>query len=83
MFWHRLTNLVRWNASENNDKCRCGKVGVLKRTLSNCSLALNRYTYGQNLVLKVNFNAIKNKIAFINSGEKPLKEPDRDFITFV
>lgn len=46
-------------------------------------MALNRYTWRYNLVLKVIFNAIKNQIAFIDNGTKPLKERTRDFITVV
>ena len=36
-------NLVRWKVQEV-DKCRCGKLLTMKYILSNCHLALNRYT---------------------------------------
>ena len=45
-------NLVRWKVQED-DRCRCGKQGTLKHILSNCHLALNRYTWRHNEVLKV------------------------------
>ncbi|XP_036356637.1 uncharacterized protein LOC118762205 [Octopus sinensis] len=76
------TNLVRWNVSENSI-CKCGKIGTLNHILSNCSLALNRYTWRHNLVLKVIFNAIKSQIHLNNTEKKPLKVPTRDFVTFV
>ena len=45
-------NLVRWKVQEDN-KYRCGKLGTMKHILSNCNLALNRYTWRHNEVLKV------------------------------
>ena len=45
-------NLVRWKVQED-DKCRCGKRGTMKHILSNCHMALNRYTWRHNEVLKV------------------------------
>ena len=45
-------NLVRWKVQEV-DKCRCGKQGTMKHILSSCHLALNRYTWRHNEVLKV------------------------------
>ena len=47
-----LVNLARWKVQEV-DKCRCGKLGTMKHMLSNCHLALNRYTWRHNEVLKV------------------------------
>ena len=45
-------NLVRWEVQKDN-KCRCGAVGTMKHILSNCQLALGRYTWRHNEVLRV------------------------------
>ena len=44
-------NLVRWKIQEE-DKCMCGKVATMKHILSNCHLALDRYTWRHNKVLE-------------------------------
>ena len=54
-------NLVRWKVQED-DKCRCGKVGTMKHILSNCHLALNRYTWRHNEVLKVLTKAAEEQV---------------------
>ena len=54
------TNLVRWKIADD-DKCRCGKVGTLKHVLSNCSMALDRYTWRHNEVLKILHSAAKKQ----------------------
>ena len=54
-------NLVRWKVQED-DMCRCGKRGTMKHILSNCHLALNRYTWRHNEVLKVFTNMAKEQV---------------------
>lgn len=54
-------NLVRWKVQED-DKCRCGKRGTMKHTLSNCQLALKRYTWRHNEVLKVLTKTAKEQV---------------------
>ena len=54
-------NLVRWKVQED-DKCRCGKLGTMKHILSNCHLALNRYTWRHNEVLKVLTKAAEEQV---------------------
>ena len=51
-------NLVRWKIA-TEDKCVCGKRGTLKHILSNCSRALNRYTWRHNEVLKILYRVTK------------------------
>ena len=54
-------NLVRWKVQED-DKCRCGKLGTMKHVLSNCHLALDRYTWRHNEVLKVFTRMAKEQV---------------------
>ena len=54
-------NLVRWRVQEC-DTCRCGKLGTMKHILSNCHLALNRYTWRHNEVLRVFFKMAKEQV---------------------
>ena len=74
-------NLVRWKIA-TEDKCVCGKRGTLKHILSNCSRALNRYTWRHNEVLKILYRVTKERIAQINSGRRPQKPARRDRIPF-
>ena len=76
------TNLVKWNVSTDNN-CRCGKRGTLKHILSNCSRALDRYTWRHNEVLKVILDVTKKQIALINSGKRPSLPASKQFISFV
>ena len=54
-------NLVRWKV-QNDDRCRCGQKGTMKHILSHCQLALRRYTWRHNEVLKVLFEVAKEKV---------------------
>ncbi|GAB1598174.1 hypothetical protein Ahia01_000094300 [Argonauta hians] len=76
------SNLVRWKVAES-DRCRCGKQGTLKHILSNCSLALERYTWRHNLVLKVLFEAAEAQLEKTNKGIWSLHPQTGDFIKFV
>ena len=75
-------NLVRWKITDD-DKCKCGKQGTLKHILSNCQLALNRYTWRHNEVLKVIFETAKKQIEKINKGDISLKRNKESYIAFV
>ena len=75
-------NLVRWKVG-NDDNCRCGRVGTLKHILSNCPLALERYTWRHNEVLKILFDVFSRQMGKINQGERPRKPAIRSTITFV
>ena len=61
-------NLVRWG-KEEDDKCRCGETGTMKHILSSCQLALGRYTWRHNQVLKVFHKAAQEQ------AEKQLYNP--------
>ena len=74
-------NLVRWKISME-EKCVCGKRGTLKHILSNCSKALDRYTWRHNEVLKILYRVTKERIDQINSGKKPQKPAKRGRIPF-
>ena len=76
------SNLVRWKVS-NEDKCRCGKLGTLKHILSNCSLALERYTWRHNEVLKIIFDVTGKQLDLINAGKRPQKYTQKRSMTFV
>ena len=65
-------NLVRWKV-QKVDKCRCGKLGTMKHILSNCLLALNRYTWRHNEVLKVLTEMAKKQVEEGKYPPKPLK----------
>ena len=66
-------NLVRLKVQEV-DKCRCGKLGTMKHFLSNCHLALNRYTWRHNEVLKVLTEKTKKQVEEGKYDPKPLKQ---------
>ena len=74
-------NLVRWKISVE-EKCICGKRGTLKHILSNCSKALDRYTWRHNEVLKILYRVTKQRIEQINSGKMPQKPAKRGRIPF-
>ena len=54
-------NLKRWKIQED-DLCRCGKLGTMKHILSNCHLALNRYTWRHNKVLQILFEMASSQV---------------------
>ena len=70
---HSPVNLVRWKVQEG-DKYRCGKLGTMKHILSNCHLALNRYTWRHNEVLKVLTEISKKQVEEGKHAPKPLKQ---------
>ena len=75
-------NLVKWKIAED-DKCRCGHTpGTMKHTLSNCRLALNRYTWRHNEVLKVLHETAKQQVD-AHAYETQRLEPTRTKIAFV
>ena len=76
------TNLVRWKI-KNDDKCRCGKLGTLKHILSNCSMAMERYTWRHNEVLKIIYDVTKSQIDLINAGKRPERPSKKNFVSFV
>ena len=65
-------NLIRWKVQEV-DKCRCGKLGTMKHILSNCHLALNRYTWRHNQVLMVLTEMAKEQVEEGKYAPKPHK----------
>ena len=70
-------NLARWKVQED-DKCRCGKLGTMKHILSNCHLALDRYTWRHNEVLKVFTNVAREQAEAGKYAPKPQEqEPGR------
>ena len=74
-------NLVRWKVQEV-DKCRCGKLGTMKYILSNCHLALNRYTWRHNEVLRVIIEMAKEQVEEGKYSSKP-QQRALDKIEFV
>ena len=54
-------NIVRCEVQKDN-KCRCREVGAIKHILSNCLLALGRYTWRHNEVLRV-FTQVAEEMA--------------------
>ena len=66
-------NLVRWKIADD-DKCRCGKVGTMKHILSNCGLALNRYKWRHDIVLKILIEVLQKQMDEINKGNLPSRE---------
>ena len=54
-------NLKRWKIQED-DSCRCGKLGTMKHILSCCHLALNRYTWRHNKVLRILFETASSQV---------------------
>lgn len=77
-----LTNLVRWKVVSDN-KCSCGKIATMKHTLSNCELALQRYEWRHNEVLKIIADVTNKQLEKINDGDKPRKEVVGERIHFV
>ena len=77
-------NLRRWSvtADPEEEKCRCGAKGTMKHILSNCSMALNRYTWRHNEVLKVFVDAAEKQVVAEAYGTQ-LQELKRNRITFV
>ena len=71
-------NLVRWKVSDD-DNCRCGKRGTLKHILSNCTKALDRYTWRHNEVLKSSTELPKNRLreSILENGLKSRQENNR------
>ena len=74
-------NLMRWKITQD-DKCKCGKLGTMKHTLSNCYLALDRYTWRHNKVLEVLYETVKKQVE-TRAYETQLLEPTRTKIPFV
>ena len=62
-------NLVRWNI-QSEDMCRCGKLGTLKHILSNCSLALDRYTWRHNKVLEILVKLANEQVEAASYGKR-------------
>ena len=75
-------NLVRWKLSDD-DQCKCGKTATMKHVLSNCGLALRRYEWRHNEVLKIIFEEVQRHIEKSNSGDKPQKNHPGRSIQFV
>merc|ERR1712240_481567 len=77
-------NLRRWSvtADPEEEKCRCGAKGTMKHILSNCSMALNRYTWRHNEVLKVFVDAAEKQVVAEAYGTQ-LQELKRNRIVFV
>ena len=69
-------NLVRWRI-EDTEKCICGKKGTLRHILSNCTLALERYTWRHNQILEVIGSLLQEKIKCFNDGDLPKVETIR------
>ena len=65
-------NLVRWKVQEA--KFRCDKLGTMKHILSDCHLALSRYTWRHNEVLKVLTEMTKKQVEEEKYAPKPLKQ---------
>lgn len=74
-------NLVRWKI-QKDDKCRCGKLGTMKHVLSNCHLALDRYTWRHNKVLSV-FTEVARKQVGEGMYAPKLQRPGQSKIEFV
>ena len=54
-------NLKRWKIQED-DSCRCDKLGTMKHILSCCPLALSRYTWRHNKVLQILFETASSQV---------------------
>ena len=76
------SNLVRWKISDE-DRCRCGELGTMRDTLSNCGLALRRYEWRHNQVLRILYSALKTKIQCYNDGNIPKVDQGCGRIRFV
>ena len=66
-------NLVRWKISES-PLCKCGERGTMRHILSNCKLALNRYTWRHNQILRELDTAFRQKLTQVNEGKLPKME---------
>ena len=55
----------------------------MKHILSNCGLALKRYEWRHNEVLKIILEELRNHINKINDGDKPKKIDPGMSITFI
>lgn len=75
-------NLVRWKI-QDDDKCKCGKVGTMKHILSNCRLNLDRYTWRHNEVLRILYRELNKVVEEINDGKKPQRTVSKRKIVFV
>ena len=75
-------NLVRWKISDD-DRCRCGQRGTMKHILSNWVLALKRYEWRHNQVLRLILDALKAKIQAYNDGNLPKSDQGCRRIRFV
>ena len=76
------SNLVRWKISDE-DRCRCGQLGTMRHILSNCGLALRRYEWRHNQVLRILYSALKTKIQCYNDGNIPKVDQGCGRIRFV
>ena len=75
-------NLVRWKV-QTDDLCRCGQRGTLKHILSSCPLALCRYTWRHNEILKVLDEIANEQTGKLRYGVLPQKQQRREKVTFV
>ena len=66
-------NLMKWKI-QTDDKCRCGATGTMRHILSHCPLALERYTWRHNEVLKVIVSSLSDKLEKFNEGVLPVRE---------
>ena len=66
-------NLVRWKV-QTDDLCRCGQRGTLKHILSSCPLALARYTWRHNEILKILLEVTKEQTEKCGYGVLPPKQ---------
>ena len=55
----------------------------MKHVLSNCQLALQRYTWRHNEVLKIIYDVTKRQIDLINTGKRPQKVTQKRFVSFI
>lgn len=76
------SNLVRWRIAENGN-CRCGRRGTMKHILSNCQLALDRYTWRHNLILNILCNCLDEHLRNVNAGRRPQKRIPQNSIFFM
>ena len=75
-------NLTRWKIQQD-DRCRCGQAGTMRHILSNCQLALKRYEWRHNEVLKIIFEELTNLVNKSNNGDKPQKYMPGRSMTFI
>ena len=65
-------NLVRGKLSDDEQR-KCGRTATMKHILFNCGLALKRYEWRHNEVLKIIFEEVQHHVEKSNSGDKPQK----------